>query len=220
MKKIFLFVFGIAMMLGLTPLTLAASNYGTVKDITEATGDSLSSGSGTIETKGNTTTIRYKAATFKMLDEDKSATDGQRPGPAAWIGFEVTEPTDNADTSFKVTTPDNETTQIKKPSYRDYVGITPNNLKKVLLKGTVLTYKYSFDWNEDGSADQYVIIEIDPTGITLTPVGGGDSVWSPAIAQNVLDEQNPDTSDINIFFYLGLISIAGLGLVYLCKKKA
>ncbi len=216
MKKIIFISFAFVMMLVLTPVVLADS-YGKVTDITKTTGDSLTTGEGSMETKGNTTTIRYSAATFKMLEEDKSATDGERPGPAAWIGFEVTEPTDKSDSSFKVTTPDNKTTQIKKNSYKDYVGITPNNLKKVLLNGTVLTYKYAFDWDEDDSDDQFVIIEIEPKGITLLPTSGNDPVWSPAIAQEVLDNLNPETSDINIFLLLGLIAAGGIGLVYLKK---
>ncbi len=216
MKKIIFISLSFVMMLVLTPVVLADS-YGKVTDITKATGDSLTTGDGSMETKGNTTTIRYSAATFKMLEEDKSATDGERPGPAAWIGFEVTEPTDKSDSSFKVTTPDNKTTQIKKNSYKDYVGITPNNLKKVLLNGTVLTYKYAFDWDEDDSDDQFVIIEIEPKGITLLPTEGKDPVWTPAIAQEVLDSLNPETSDINIFLLLGLIAAGGIGLAYLKK---
>ena len=216
MKKIIFISLSFVMMLVLTPVVLADS-YGKVTDITKATGDSLTTGDGSMETKGNTTTIRYSAATFKMLEDDKSATDGERPGPAAWIGFEVTEPTDKSDSSFKVTTPDNKTTQIKKNSYKDYVGITPNNLKKVLLNGTVLTYKYAFDWDEDDSDDQFVIIEIEPKGITLLPTEGKDPVWTPAIAQEVLDSLNPETSDINIFLLLGLIAAGGIGLAYLKK---
>ena len=217
MKKIIFISLTFVMMLILSPVVLADS-YGKVTDITKTTGDSLTSGTGSIETKGNTTTIRYSAATFKMLEEDKNATDGERPGPAAWVGFEITEPTDKSDSSFKVTTPDNKTTQIKKNSYKDYVGITPDNLKKVLLNGTMLTYKYSFDWDEDGSNDQYVIIEIDPKGITLLPTKGTDPVWSPAIAQEILDSLNPETSDINLFLLIGLILAGGIGLI--CLKKA
>lgn len=216
MKKIILSL--IAMLILVAPSVWAVSNYGTVRDITKETGDSLSSGEGTLETKGNTTTIRYSVATFKMLEADPGASGGDRPGPAAWVGFEITEPSDASDSKFKVTTPDNKTTEIKTSSFRDYVGITPDNLKKVLLKGTVLTYKYSFDWDEDGSNDQYVIIEIDPEGITLIPTNGGANVWSPAIAKEILEKENPSTSDINIFFLLGLITISGFGLVYYFKR--
>ncbi len=217
MKKIIFFSLALTLMLLMVPTVLAADSYGKVTDITKAAGDSLSSGSGTLVTKGDTTTISYDAATFKMLDEDKSATDGQRPGPAAWIGFEVTEPADDNNSSFKVTTPDNQTSQIKKTSYRDYVGITPNNLKNVLLKKTNLTYKYSFDWDEDGSADQYVVIEINPEAVSLISENG-ETVWSPAIAKDILDEQNPDTSDINLFLIIGLFIAGGCGLIYYFKK--
>ena len=130
MKRIIMLLFIIIMMLALTPNVFAASNYGEVKDITEKAGDSLTSGKGTIETKGDTTYIRYGTSTFKMLEEDQDASDGERPGPAAWIGFEVTEPSDDSDSKFKVTTPDNKTTEITESSYKDYVGITPTNLKK------------------------------------------------------------------------------------------
>lgn len=218
MKKKILFAFIMIMILAIVPNVFASDDYGEVKDITAEAGDSLSSGKGTIETKGNTTTIRYSAATFKMLEANEGAADGERPGPAAWVGFEITEPKNNKDSKFKVTTPDNETTEIKKSSFRDYVGITPNNLKNVLLKGTVLTYKYAFDWDEDDTKDQYVIIEIDPEGITLTPTNGGKSVWSPEIAQDILEKENPNTSDINLFFFIGLIVISGFGLVYYFKK--
>lgn len=218
MKK-FMFLFLIILtVFTITPNALAASQYGTVTDITKKAGDSLSSGEGTIQTTGNTTTIKYSVATFKMLKEEEQTADGQRPGPAAWIGFEVTKP-DNDSPSFKVTTPDNKTSEIKQSSYRDYVGITPDNLKKVLLNGTMLTYKYSFDWDNNNSTDQYVIIEIDPKGITLTSEDGNQTSWSPAIAQNILDEQNPSTSDINIPFLLILIAIGSLGLIY-CFKRA
>lgn len=218
MKKTIFFSLIIAIMFILTPVVFADTEYGKVTDITKTTGDSISSGQGTLRTNGDTTIIHYAASTFKMLDEDKNATDGERPGPAAWIGFEVSEPTNDNNSSFKVTTPDNKTTQIKKSSYRDYVGITPSNLKKALLNGTLLTYKYSFDWNENGSNDQYVIIEIDPKEITLTSQDGKDSLWSPAIAQSILDEQNPDTHDINLSLFIGLIAIEGAGLVYYFKK--
>ena len=217
MKRIIMLLFIIIMMLALTPNVFAASNYGEVKDITEKAGDSLTSGKGTIETKGNTTYIRYGTSTFKMLEEDKDATDGERPGPAAWIGFEVTEPSDDNDSKFKVTTPDNKTTEITESSFKDYVGITPTNLKKVLLEGKKLTYKYSFDWNEDDKNDQYVIIEIDPEKITLLDTNGEDKEWSPEIAKEILEE-NPNTGDLNIIIPLGLILIAGIGLVYYFKK--
>ncbi len=218
MKKILFFsLLTIALFVPLQTV-FAAGKYGEVKDITQETGDSLSSGKGTIQTNGDTTTIRYSAATFKMLEEDKDAAGGERPGPAAWIGFEVQEPTEAKDSKFKVTTPDNKTTQISASSYRDYVGITPANLKKALLNGTFLTYKYTFDWNEDGSNLQYVIIEVDPVGITLIPTNGGESVWSPAIAKQILDAQNPNTSDINLFLLLGLLTAGSIGFVYFFKK--
>ncbi len=202
------------------PNVFADSTYGTVTDITKKTGDSLTNGQSTIETKGDTTTIRYSAATFQMLPEDNSASDGSRPGPAAWIGFQVTEP-DGGNSKFNVTTPDNKTTLINASVYKDYVGITPDNLKKALLNGTPLTYKYSFDWNENGTNDQYVIIEIDPNEITLLSVDNKKEVWSPAIAKNILaanTENNPDTSDTNIFTKLGLIIICGLGFIISFKK--
>lgn len=217
MKRIIMLLFIIIMMLALTPNVFAASNYGEVKDITEKAGDSLTSGKGTIETKGDTTYIRYGTSTFKMLEEDQDASDGERPGPAAWIGFEVTEPSDDSDSKFKVTTPDNKTTEITESSYKDYVGITPTNLKKVLLEGKKLTYKYSFDWNEDDKNDQYVIIEIDPEKMTLLDTNGEDKEWSPEIAKEVLEE-NPNTGDLNLIIPLGLILIAGIGLVYYFKK--
>ena len=201
------------------PNVFAATEYGEVKDITVQAGDSLSSGRGTLETKGNTTTIRYSTATFKMLEADPGASGGARPGPAAWIGFEVTEPANNKDSKFKVTTPDGKTTEIKASSFKDYVGITPSNLKKALLSGKPLTYKYSFDWEEVGSADQYVIIEIDPEKITLTSTNGGESVWSPAIAAETLEKENPDTSDIHFIPLLCLIILGSCGLIY-CSKKA
>lgn len=218
MKKSLFFSLIALFLLAIIPNVSAAENYGTVKDITKETGDSLSSGQGTIETKGNTTTIRYSAATFKMLEEDKNASGGERPGPAAWIGFEVTEPENDKDSKFKVTMPDNKTTEIKASSFKDYVGITPNNLKAALLRGTILTYKYSFDWNEDGDADQFVIIQVDPEEITLLPTSGGESVWSPDIAQQILKEQNPNTSDIHFLPLLGLLVIGGCGLIYGFKR--
>ncbi len=218
MKRIIMIPIFIIMSLVLIPHVFAASEYGTVKDITEQAGDSLTTGKGNLVTKGDTTTITYDAATFKILEEDKDAADGERPGPAAWIGFEVTEPSNDNNSSFKVTNPDNTTTEIKKSSFKDYVGITPTNLKNALLKGTVLTYKYSFDWNEDGKNDQFVIIQVDPKKVTLTDENGKDQEWSPEIANKVLAEENPNTGDLNIFFLLGLIVIAGAGLVYYFKK--
>lgn len=219
MKKCIFFSLIAVITFAIMPNVFAAENYGVVKDITKETGDSLYSGQGTLETNGNTTTIRYSAATFKMLEADKDASAGERPGPAAWIGFEITEPTTDNDSKFKVTTPDNKTTEIKSSSFRDYVGITPENLKKVLLNGTVLTYKYSFDWNEDNSNDQFVIIEIDPEGITLIPTNGGDYVWSPAIAKAILDQQNPNTSDIHLPILLVFLVISGIGLIYCLKRR-
>ena len=216
MKKIIFFSLVLTLMLISAPSVLASS-YGKVTDITKAAGDSLTSGSGTLETKGDTTTITYKTSTFKILDEDKNATDGQRPGPAAWIGFKITEPTEGSNSKFKVTTPDNKTTEISSSSYTDYVGITPTNLKNALLKGTVLTYKYSFDWDENGKNDQFVIIEIDPEEITLIDTNG-DTVWSPQIAKELLDAQNPKTSDINLLLIISLIIISGLGITYYFKK--
>ena len=218
MKKIIFFSL-IIMLLAVIPNVRAAETYGTVRDITKNTGDSLSSGKGTLETKGNTTTIRYSAATFKMLEEDKDAADGNRPGPAAWIGFEVEEPTNQKDSSYKVTTPDNKTTVVKTSPYKDYVGITPENLKKSLLNGTVLRYKFAFDWDENDIADQFVIIEIDPEGITLLSADDQSIVWSNEIAKKILEEQNPNTSDINIFYLFGIIIICGSLFTYYLKKS-
>ena len=218
MKKMIFFPLIMVVFLAITSTVFAESDYGKVTDITEKAGDSLSSGKGTIQTNGNTTTIRYSSATFKMLDADNTSSDGERPGPAAWIGFEVAKPVSDNDGSYKVTTPDKKTTQLKKYPYVDYVGITPDNLKKNVLNGTLLTYKYSFDWDEDNNIDQYVIIEIDPKGITLVSKDGKDTLWSPSIAQKLLDEQNPATSDINLHLFLGLIVIGGIGLGYYLKK--
>lgn len=218
MKKILFFSLIAIMSLSVFTNVFAADTYGVVRDITKQTGDSLSSGNGTIETKGDTTTIRYSASTFKMLEADKHAAGGERPGPAAWIGFEVEEPTNQKDSKYKVTTPDNKTTSVTTSPYRDYVGITPENLKKALLNGTVLTYKYAFDWNEDNDNDQYVIIEIDPEELTLLAVNDGDIVWSPEIAKEVLAQQNPNTSDINVFWLIGLILISSFGFRYYFKK--
>ncbi len=218
MKKFIFFYLIITTFLLITPKVFAADDYGTVTDITKSTGDSLTTGSGTIQTNGNTTTIKYSAAEFKMLEADPDADGGERPGPAAWIGFEVAKPKNETDSSYKVTLPDNKTQQLKTYPYKDYVGITPENLKKVLLKGTTLTYKYSFDWNEDDRADQYVIIEIDPKGITLISEKGNDSVWSPTMAQKILNEQNPNTGDINPYLFIVLTIIGGLGIIYCCKK--
>ena len=117
MKKIFL-IFTFIIFFS-TQTVFAASNYGEVKDITKQAGDSLTKGEGKLETKGNTTTIRYEASTFKMLEKDDNAADGQRPGPAAWIGFKITEPTEGSNSKFKVTTPDNKTTEISSSSYTD-----------------------------------------------------------------------------------------------------
>ena len=215
MKKFFL-IFTFIIFFS-TQTVVAASNYGEVKDITKQAGDSLTKGEGTIETKGDTTTIRYEAATFKMLEKDENAADGERPGPAAWIGFKITEPTEESNSKFKVTTPDNKTTEISSSSYTDYVGITPTNLKNALLKGTVLTYKYSFDWDENDENDQFVIIEIDPEEISLIDTSD-DTVWSPQIAKDLLEAQNPKTSDINLLLIIGLIIISGLGITYYFKK--
>ena len=218
MKKILFFSLIATLMLAIMPNVFAASQYGVVEDITKTAGDSLMTGEGTIETKGDTTIIRYSASTFKMLEADKNASGGERPGPAAWIGFKVTKPTEGSSSKFKVTTPDNKTTEITASSYTDYVGITPNNLKNVLLKGEKLTYKYSFDWNEDGSNIQYVIIEVDPETITLLSTTSNNSVWSPEIAKEILEQQNPNTSDINIFFFFGLLLVSGLGFTYYLKR--
>ncbi len=218
MKKSIFFSLLATLILTIMPSVWAVESYGTVKDITSAAGDSLTTGKGTLETKGNTTTIRYASATFKMLKEDKGAVDGERPGPAAWIGFEVTEPTTDHNSQFKVTGPNNKTTQIKSSSYREYVGITPDNLKNALLKNTSLTYKYAFDWDENGSDDQYVIIEIDPEEITLISADNGEIVWSPTMAKEILKQQNPNTSDIRLFPLLGLIILGGCGFFY-CTKK-
>ena len=215
MKKIFL-IFTFIIFFS-TQTVFAASNYGEVKDITKQVGDSLTKGEGKIETKGNTTTIRYEASTFKMLEKDENAADGQRPGPAAWIGFKITEPTEGSNSKFKVTTPDNKTTEISSSSFTDYVGITPTNLKNALLKGTVLSYKYSFDWDENGENDQFVIIEIDPEEISLIDTSD-DTVWSPQIAKDLLEAQNPKTSDINLLLIISLIIISGLGITYYFKK--
>ncbi len=218
MKKIIFFCLAIVAFLVVTPNIFAADEYGIVTDITKKAGDSLLSGDGSIQTSGNTTTIKYSISKFKMLDASSSTSDGERPGPAAWIGFQVEKPKNDSHSSYKVTTPDNKTIQLKKYPYIDYVGITPNNLKKVLLEGKNLTYKYAFDWDEDNSADQYVIIEIDPKGITLVSNKGDDIVWSSEIAQNILNE-NPKTGDINLYLYIGLILIGIVGLRY-CFKKA
>ncbi len=218
MKKIIFLPIIIFTFLIMTPTVFADGEYGKVTDITKKAGDSLSSGDGTIVTNGNTTTIKYSASTFKMLEEDSSAADGNRPGPAAWIGFEVAKPDNDNDSSYKVKTPDNKVTDMKKYPYTDYVGITPENLKNNLLKGTLLTYKYSFDWNEDDDYDQFVIIEIDPKEMTLVDEDKDETLWSPGIAADTLEEQNPNTGDINILIYIALILLGGTGLVYYFKK--
>ncbi len=219
MKKMIFFSIIALFLCAIIPNVHAVTGYGTVKDITKDAGDSLTIGTGTLTTKGNTTTIQYSTATFKMLEADSGASSGNRPGPAAWIGFKVTEPTSDNNSSFKVTTPSNKTEQIKSSSYEDYVGITPTNLKNALLKGTPLTYKYSFDWDEDGDADQYVIIKIDPETTTLKSTDGREDEWSPKIADKILQEQNPETSDIPLLPLVGIIILGGCGLIY-CVKKA
>ena len=124
MKKL-LFTLMIMTTLLFTQNVSAETAYGKVTDITSAAGDSLTEGTGKIDTKGNTTTIRYDAATFKLLDADEGAADGERPGPAAWIGFQVDKPTDETDEKYKVTPPDNKTVEETKYPFKDSVGITP-----------------------------------------------------------------------------------------------
>lgn len=201
------------------PNVQADTLYGTVKDITEAAGDSLTTGKGELEVKGDTTYIRYSSATFQMLKEDKSATDGQRPGPAAWIGFQIDEPK-GGDNNFKVTLPNNTTTQINNSVYKDYVGITPDNLKNSILNDKPLTYKYSFDWDENNTQDQFVVIEVDPLKVTLLSENK-QRVWTPEIAQDILIQNrkaNPNTSDINIYLYIIILLISSGGLLYCIKK--
>ena len=74
MKKMIFSMIVILIAITSIPNVFADSTYGTVTDITKKAGDSLTQGQGTIETKGDTTTIRYSAATFQMLPEDPDAT--------------------------------------------------------------------------------------------------------------------------------------------------
>ena len=65
--------------------------------------------------------------------------------------------------------------------------------------------------------DQYVIIEINPSAITLENKEGQEE-WSPDIAEEILEEQNPATSDINLPLIIGLFLVSAIGCIYFVKK--
>ncbi len=139
-----------------------------------------------------------------------------------------------------------EVTQDSGKSYTEYVGINEEKLKAALEAGTSLKYTFEFAMG-NGSAptetEYTVIIEIDPATTILYPVntemeaakaGTATIAYNGPEEKKILDEQkakenenteqpkneaNPNTSDINLYLLLSLITVSGCGIAYTIKKR-
>ncbi len=171
--------------------------YGTVSDYTQE--DALKDpekGPDVTVSKANSgkdVTLTYDSGTFKLLDENKQASAGERPDGYMWVGFKVTLPENVTNGNYNVYADGELYTSGEKADgyYAEFIGVNVQSLEKAINK--TITVTFGFDWNKDEKADQTVTIVLKPMNLTIYPkddetTEDSEPVWTPEIAETVKEE--------------------------------
>lgn len=137
----------------------------------------------TSEDENVNVSVKYSAKELNIEEEDESASKDGRPGGSAWLGIKITKPADasedavywNLDSNGKIS-------KIKKFSdYADkgnanelsaWSGVSFNAIYSAKISGSdVISKKWVFDWDNDGTEDQTFTVEIEIEDITLKKDG-------------------------------------------------
>ncbi len=158
-------------------------SLGEIKVITNT--DTLSSGEAKMETIGNTTTITYDVATFKILDSNNEG----RPDNKAWVGIQVKKPANAIKYKLKVNDGDETETDLSNgESFDKYIGFTEQELETATKNATDLVNVLQITWTGDENTTpftQIIKIVLVPQGITLKDKTGETDLWN-----NVKWEEN------------------------------
>lgn len=182
MKKILLiimFIGAIVVMPKVAAEETKTISPGDVEVITNS--DTLSSGTAKKETSGNTTTITYDVATFKILGST-GEDSGNRPDNKAWVGIQVKKP-ENATkykTKFNDGTESTEET-LSGNSYDEYIGFDEKELENATKNATDLVNVLQITWIGDEnttSITQIIKIVLVPKGITLKDKNSENDLWN------------------------------------------
>lgn len=153
-------------------------SLGEIKVITNT--DTLSSGEAKMDTIGNTTTITYDVATFKILDSN----DEGRPDNKAWVGIQVKKPANAIKYKLKVNDGDETETDLSNgESFDKYIGFTEQELETATKNATDLVNVLQITWTGDENTTpftQVIKIVLVPQGITLKDKTGETDLWNNA----------------------------------------
>lgn len=180
MKKLFLSVIAVIMMMVVIPCVSAAESGWMIEDIVDH--DSLVKDSAKIYRDGHTipnkTTITYSAGKFVLLEGngesvtnpqvtiDSELTSENIPDGYAWIGFKIKRMGDNLEgKKLKVQAPgEADYKELEGVDYTSYVGFNKETLEKAMKDETPIKFTYNFMFDEE---KQTIEIDIIPEGIIL-----------------------------------------------------
>ncbi len=186
-------------------------------------------------------TVTYDNLVLKKIAAGSSGAATGRPDNKSWVGVKITEPTGIDDGITKATwsVDDSDLGKYEKdPVTENYTVFVPID-EEALERGAksadgYLTYVVKIDWDgtETEGGIQTITFKILVKNTTLYEKdqdngNAGTLTWDEAKYEEVIEEmkaanqstpteeeQNPDTSDINILFLLGMFAIGGCGIIY------
>lgn len=177
-KKWIASLLALTMALTLLPgMALAAEGEGTIEPITEV---GVVSGD----------TIVVSDATLNWYPADNNIGRWQ---DGWWVGVRIIAPrsvTEETVTNVKYSNAGSETPNGDFNTYKDgktedgryYMGawlpVLPEYLESFINVNQILTWKYTFDWDGNGTVDQTFKIQVNPTNTTL--MKGDEQVWPVA----------------------------------------
>lgn len=232
-KKFFMVV--VMLLVGIIgmPTVSAAYDGSSMGTVTEYSGkDSV--GSSDVSDVVNSSDPKNVVITYKALDLkeiDKDADTLHRGVDAAWVGFHMELPTSAELATTKVKFNDGSY-EAADPDGNYYTGILATKLQEAYESGQQIKVVYYFSYDGDETPEQTVTIIIDPAKVTFVPKDSDEASFdgpkleaekqaaanTPATPAEKAEE-NPETSDINIYALLGLILVSGCGLAVITKKR-
>ena len=204
--------------------------------------DSYKGGNPTIEGNGTANvTITYNTADLKVVAANR---DLGRTIDAAWLGVQVFAPKDLEIATLQKATYksgsteksfwNNQDTPVANRDSKDkehfinvFGAVTEEHLKNATIANKMLSYVWTFDWDNNGEIDQTVKVKINPTGIVLLAKDDDTILWNydtyEKVRQEITeDKEEPEKDDVpktsDIYLYTGMILIDLICLGYLIKQ--
>ena len=149
--------------------------------------DTLKTGSAKVDTEGDTTTITFDDATFKLLDGT-----GGRTANKAWVGFKITLPTDGISKyDLKNVTLDRDVVtagEVHGDEDKDvyvYVNFDENSLNEAAKAGKNIEYTFTLTITPESESEGETItktinVVVVPKGIVLQSQEDEKEVWNAA----------------------------------------